>query len=471
MEPVSTFQLIAYIIYVVLVAGTILIVISENRNPIRTLSWVVVLILLPVIGLILFSFFGQDTRKMKHISLKYYKRVKKKGFESLILDKNIRILPEYSTLISLLERSSDAFVLQGSKIEVITSGKRKFEALMEDLENAKHHIHIEYFIFNNDGTGKKIKEILMRKAVEGVEVRFLYDNVANWMVPTKFYNEMKQTGVQVSSFMKVSFRKFRSKINYRNHRKIVVIDGNIGYTGGMNIADDYAINPNWRDTHLRITGNGVHGLQSNFLIDWYSSGEQFIEDKQYFPHCQKYTSNLMQVATGSPVNPWRNLLQATSHIVMGAKKYLYIQTPYFLPTDSLFQALQTAALGGVDIRLMVSQKSDSAYVDPAAHSYYGDLLRSGMRIYEYQDKFIHSKTMVADNSISVIGSANMDFRSFESNFEINCYIYDPEIAVINKNIFLEDLKNCKEILLSEWLKRSKWKKFIESVMRLFSPLM
>ena len=282
---------------------------------------------------------------------------------------------------------------------------------------------------------------------------------------------MKKSGVKITSLMDAKFVKLGERLNYRNHRKVIVIDGITSYIGGMNISNNYFVNPKWRDTHLRIQGQGALGLQACFLIDWYSSGEPFLDDKNYFPETKEYTQNLMQIATGGPYNLHYNLLHATINIIIGAKKYIYMQTPYFLPNEPLFQALQVAALSGIDVRLMVSGKSDSSYVDPASRSYYADLLEAGMKIYELQDKFIHAKTLVTDDMLSVIGSANLDFRSFETNFEINCYLYDSHIARHNKEIFLQDMEQCKEIYYEEWIKRPKWKKFFESVMRLFAPLM
>lgn len=466
-----TWSTALYLIYIILITGTVLVIISENRNPIRTIAWLLVLIYVPVIGFILYYLFGQDTRRMRNISEKKHRHVKELTFKSLEPNRNIKILPEYANLVRMLENNNFSPVLQGSEIEIITEGNRMFETMLNDLENAKHHIHFEFFIFKNDQTGQKVKEVLMQKASEGVEVRFIYDNIANWAVPRFFYHEMKKSGVQVTSLMKARFPKFANKINYRNHRKVVVIDGDTAYMGGMNIANDYSINPHWRDTHLRIRGQGALGLQASFLIDWYSSGEPFLDEKQYFPTVPNYTQNLMQIVTGGPYSLYHNLLQATVNVIIGAKRYIYLQTPYFLPNDVLFQALQMACLSGIDVRLMVSEKSDSSYVDPAAHSYYEDLLEAGMKIYEMKDKFVHAKTIVADDMISVLGSANLDFRSFETNFEINCYIYDPAIARKNKEIFFKDMEECSEIRYEEWVKRSKWKRFLESVMRLFAPLM
>jgi cardiolipin synthase len=467
----SSLHIITYLIYAALITGVVIVVISENRSPIKTIAWLLVLIFIPIVGLVIYYFFGQDTRRMRQLSEKNFQKIKNLSFKNLVHNRNIGILPEYANLINLLKKSNLSPVLQGSKVEIITEGTRMFDILLEDIQKAKHHIHIEFFIFKNDQTGAIVRDLLMKKASEGVEVRFIYDKVANWLVPKRFYNKMKRNGVKIASLMDAKFVKLGEKLNYRNHRKVIVIDGITAYIGGMNISNNYFINPNWRDTHLRIQGQGALGLQACFLIDWYSSGEPFLDDKNYFPEAKNYTQNLMQIATGGPYSLYHNLLQASINIIIGAKKYIYLQTPYFLPTESLFQSLQMAALSGVDVRLMVSAKSDSSYVDPASRSYYTDLLEAGMKIYELQGKFLHAKTLVTDDMLSVIGSANLDFRSFETNFEINCYLYDPHIARHNKEIFLRDMENCKEISYEGWIKRSKWKKFFESVMRIFAPLM
>jgi len=471
MNFISPIHNIAYIIYIALIAGTVIVIISENRSPIKTIAWLLVLIFVPLFGLIIYYFFGQDTRRMRQLSGRKSQEIKDLSFKNFIPHRSVTTLPEYANLISLLKSSNLLPILQGSKVEVITEGSRMFEILLDDIQKAKHHIHIEFFIFKNDRSGKIVRDLLMKKATEGVEVRFIYDKVANWFVPKRFYNKMKKSGVKITSLMDAKFVKFAEKLNYRNHRKVIVIDGVTSYIGGMNVSNNYFINPQWRDTHLRIQGQGALGLQACFLIDWYSSGEPFLDEEVYFPESKDYTQNLMQIATGGPYGLYHNLLQATLNIIIGAKNYIYMQTPYFLPNESLFQALQMAALSGIDVRLMVSRKSDSSYVDPASRSYYADLLEAGMKIYELQDRFLHAKTLIADDLLSVIGSANLDFRSFETNFEINCYLYDPAIAQCNKEIFFQDMAHCKEIHYEEWIKRPKWKKFFESVMRLFAPLM
>lgn len=473
MDHISILQNVLYIVYFVLILGTTLVVLTENRNPIKTIAWLTVLVFVPVIGFILYYIFGQDTRKQRIVNKRYYDKIKNLSFKELVGNTHIEVSPDYANTVNLLKRNNHSPLLEGSKVNVIASGKEMFWSLLADMNKALDHIHIEFFIFKDDEIGRLVKSMLMKKSTQGVKVRFIYDNVANWKVSRNFYYDMCEAGVQVASLMETRYPLLQSsKINYRNHRKVVIIDGKIGYTGGMNVSNDYySPGSNWRDRHLRIEGMGVLGLQSSFMVDWYSSGKMWEETEKYFPPAKIYTRNLMQIVTSGPYTEYSNLLQAAISIVLGAKKYVYMQTPYFLPTESLFEALQIACLSGIDVRLMVSKKSDSSYIDPASRSYYEDLLKAGMRIYEIQDKFIHAKTMVVDDYISVVGSCNLDFRSLETNFEINCYMYDPDVAAQNKKIFFDDLKRCKEIYYSEWIKRSRWKRLLESIMRLFAPLM
>lgn len=469
----SIWQTLWSVIYALLVVSAILVVLTKNKNPIKTIAWLTILICVPMVGLICYYLFGRDTRKQRFVNKKYYAKIRHLNFNELLQADHPDMHPNYNNLVSLLKSNNQSPILRGSKVQILTTGSKMFESMLTDIDNAKHHIHIEFFIFKNDLTGRLVKIVLMKKALQGVKVRFIYDNVANWRVARKFYYEMEEAGVQVASLMETRFPLIQSsKFNYRNHRKVVVIDGAVGYVGGMNVSDDYSSNPNWEDRQLRVEGRGVHGLQVSFMIDWLSAGKKHWTDmERYYPNLPVYTQNLMQIVTSGPFSEYSNLLQATVSIVMSAKKYIYLQTPYFLPTETLFEALQIACLSGVDVRLMVSEKSDSSYVDPASHSYYEALLKSGMKIYALQNRFIHAKTIVADDYLSVIGSCNLDFRSFETNFEINCYMYDPEIAAKNKAIFFENLKQCKEIYYKKWIKRSKWKQLWESVTRLFAPLM
>ncbi|MDH6356896.1 cardiolipin synthase [Parabacteroides sp. PF5-9] len=462
------------LLYTITILGLILVVILENRNPLKTLSWVIVLLFAPGIGLIFYFFFGQDNRKQRIISRRIYKRIMKRPLEGQPSQDRCTVPDQYKPLTHLLSNSSHSALLYGSRLTSYSSGDEKFDDLLIEIDKATHHIHLQYYIFCDDDIGNKVKAALIKKAREGVEVRVLYDDVGSWNVKPQFFKEMKEAGVEVFPFLKVVFPIFTSKVNYRNHRKIVVIDGQIGFIGGMNIADRYCKGTswgNWRDTHFKIEGKGVHGLQSIFMIDWYVISKQQLKGKIYYPQATIYTENIMQVATSGPVGQWRVLLQATVHMISIAKKYIYIQTPYFLPTEGLNQVLQTAALGGVDVRLMLPKRSDTRTANMASHSYLDDMIKAGVKVYFYQLGFLHAKLIVSDNALTCVGSANMDFRSFEHNFEVNAYLYDPTFAVQMKKRFFHDMQYCERVVPAKWLKRPITQRFAESFMRLFSPLL
>ncbi|MDR1918137.1 MAG: cardiolipin synthase [Tannerellaceae bacterium] len=463
------------ILYSITILGLVLVIITENRNPLKTIPWVIVLILLPGLGLVFYFFFGQDNRKQRIISRRTYKRIMKRPYEGKKSTHDLRMVPEpYAPLVTLLEHNNQCSLLHGSDITIYTNGADKFKDLFEELERATHHIHFQYYIFLEDEIGNQVKKLLIAKAKAGVKVRVLYDDVGCWDVKDRFFKEMKNAGIEVYAFLKVAFPVFTSKVNYRNHRKIVVIDGKVGFMGGMNVADRYIKGlswGNWRDTHFKFTGKGVHGLQSAFLIDWYVVSKKLLNDKVYYPAAPPLGDSIMQILTSGPVGQWRTLLQAVIFLVANAKKYVYIQTPYFLPTEGLNQALQTSALGGVDVRLMLPKRSDTRSANMASHSFIDDMVKAGAKIYFYESGFLHSKLVVSDDALTCIGSANMDFRSFEHNFEITAFVYQNDFALQMKKIFMHDVQSCEKLMPSSWLKRPLRQRIAESFMRLFSPLL
>ncbi len=465
---------IFFILYCITILGLVLVIITENRNPLKTIPWVIVLIMLPGLGLVFYFFFGQDNRKQRIISRRTYRRIMRLPQRGEVHQDACVVPDQYKPLSTLMGYNNQCSLLYGSKIDIYTNGTTKFEALLEELTKATHHIHLQYYIFLDDEIGNKVKDVLIDKAKEGVEVRVLYDDVGSWNVKESFFKEMKAAGIEVYPFLKVAFPIFTSKVNYRNHRKVVVIDGKVGFMGGMNIADRYNKGISWgtwRDTHFKIVGKGVHGLQSAFLIDWYVVSKKLLNNKIYYPKAEVYGDNIMQVLTSGPTGQWRTLLQAIIFIVANAKKYIYIQTPYFLPTEGLNQALQTAALGGVDVRLMLPKRSDTKTANMASHSFIDDMVKAGAKVYFYEPGFLHAKLVVSDDLITCIGSANMDFRSFEHNFEINAFVYQSEFAIRMRKVFQYDMHNSEKIVASRWLKRPIKQRLAESFMRLFSPLL
>ena len=413
------FSSIFLLLYMVTILGLCVVIIAENRNPLKTIPWVVAVLLAPGIGLLFYLFFGQDNRKQRIISRRTYKRIMKRPHTERILQDACNLPPEYQSLATLLRNNNRASLLYGSRLEVFTDGKTKFEALLRDLRGARRYIHIEYYIFCDDRVGGAVRDVLVAKAREGVKVRLLYDDVGCWNVPNSFFREMRDAGVEVYPFLRVAFPSFTSKVNYRNHRKIVVIDGVIGYVGGMNVADRYEDGFSWgiwRDTHFRVEGKGVHGLQAAFLVDWYAVSKQFLNSRQYYPKVEVLDDTVLQVVTSGPVGPWRNLLQGIIRTVTNARQYVYIQTPYFLPTEGLNQAMQIAALGGTDIRLMLPLHSDTRATHLASRSFIDDMLRAGVKVYFYLRGFLHSKLVVCDDYVTCIGSSNIELMCLENNF-------------------------------------------------------
>lgn len=474
MEATSHLILIFQILYVVTALGTMIIVISENRNPLKTISWVLILLLLPLVGLIIYYFFGEDSRKQRLISHKMYKKLNRRSIGRKELLETLNPPPEHKGLVSLLNRLKAAPLYGGSNVTFYSNGEEKFKALFEELEKAQKHIHIQYYIFLDDEIGHRTRDILLRKAAEGIEVRLIYDDVGSWKAKRRFFDDMQKAGIEVQAFLKVTFKLLTSRVNYRNHRKVVIIDGKIGFVGGMNVADRYIKGINsgiWRDSHIKVEGKAVAGLQTSFLIDWYSSRREFLASDTYYPLLESKGDNLLQIATSGPVGRFKDIHLGILQAISNAKECVYIQTPYFVPTDALLLAIQTAAMRGVDVRLMLPRHSDTTFVQIASMSYLRDVLDAKVSVFFFEAGFLHSKLMVIDNDLTITGSANMDIRSFEHNFEIDAFIYSKETCENAKAIFYRDMEDSSLLSLEEWEKRPKISKFKESVMRLFSPLL
>lgn len=468
--------LLFQILYVLVALGTIVVVVSENRNPIKTIAWVLVLLLLPLVGLIIYYFFGEDHRKQRLISRKMHKKLNRRSFDKVSLQEISKNYPlEYTSLINLVNQEKNAPLYAGNEITFYSDGASKFQALCTEIKKAQKYIHIQYYIFMDDNIGNEIKNLLIEKAHQGVEVRLLYDDVGSWKTKNKFFQSMIDEGIQVQGFLKVFFPILTSRVNYRNHRKVVVIDGLVGFMGGMNVADRYIEGVNngiWRDSHFKLEGNAIHGLQTAFAIDWYATCSEYLSSDKYIPFINRARGhNLMQILTSGPMGEFKELHQAICRAIFNAKKSVYIQSPYFIPTDGLLLAIQTAALSGVDVRVMIPKKSDTTFVQIATLSYIKNLLDAKVKVYFYTKGFIHSKLMVIDDKLTITGSANMDVRSFEHNFEIEAFIYNSKTTIEAKEIFLRDMSDSEIVVAEKWDARPRYMKFMESVLRLFTPLL
>ena len=464
-----------YIAYAVLVLSSILVVISENRNAAKSLAWILALIFLPVLGLLLYLLFGQSLR---HETLLSQSNREKLFNSNKLPDVDIDALPfseNNKQLIKMCNRLEASRFYPGNDVRVYVRGNEKFEDLLFDIRHAQKFIHIQYFIFRDDVLGRRIRDALVEAAERGVEGRLLFDDMGCFTVRRGFFKEMKARGVEVRAFMRIFQFRPSWRLNFRNHRKIVVIDGQVGYIGGMNVADRYVDGDkdlSWRDTHMRVAGPAVHGLQMSFSIDWCYESKNVLSDEKYFPHLSPTGETGVQVILSGPTGPWNTVAMMCEKIVSMAHDYVYIQTPYFLPTDSLVYALQVAALSGVDVRVMIPNHTDWVVMRWGSFSYISQMLSAGVKIYLYQPGLLHAKTIVVDDELVSIGSANFDFRSFEHNFETNALVYSTEQALRVKEDFMVDVQHCVLIDdLDQWRQRPFVQKIYESVVRLVSPVL
>lgn len=471
-----------YIHWIVLVAYTVIAIVAmitvllEHRQPAKTIAWVLVLSFLPLVGIVLYFFFGRRTRKDRHIWEKSLNQLTKRSMIEFAEQKQLELPEEHKELIQLFVNQNFALPFKNNETDVYVSGYEFFPALLAEISKATHHIHIVSYIIDDDPLGRLLRDALIDKARKGIEVRLLFDDVGSWKTPNRFFEQMREEGIEVHPFMPVRFPAFTGKVNYRNHRKIIVIDGKVGFIGGMNLAQRYVKGHKgimWRDTHVKISGAAVYGLQRAFLVDWFHADRTLITDRKYYPDTTiTPNNNLIQIVTSSPTNVWEELEQGYIKILLSAKRYVYMETPYFLPTEPIFFAMRTAALSGVDVRLMVSLKTDSKLVQMASRSYLTQTIQAGVKVICYEEGFNHTKLLVADDNVATIGSANIDFRSFENNFEANAFFYDKLMAQRIKNIFLTDETKCVPL---EKIKEINHKSFIyrlwESVVRLLSPLL
>lgn len=462
-------------LYLAVIVSCVVVILRENRNPIRSLAWVIALLSLPFVGFIFYMFFGRSLKGMHLISRRNRRKLLKAVSTRKADIHSLSLTPEEQVLARLVMALSHAPLVVNNKISTYTTGAAKFEALKRDILNARHSIFLQYYIFSDDRIGNEIAEMLIAKARAGLVVKVIYDHVGSFSSRSSFFRRMKEGGVDVHPFFRVTFPQLANRINWRNHRKIVVIDNVIGYIGGMNIADRYAASESdgnvWRDTHFRVEGDIVESLMYSFAIDWNFLKKDISTLPLTVPPTPFGNSVGMQFISSGPVSMWDNLTLSFLKCIGAATRSIYIQTPYFLPTDSLLHALEAAALAKIDVRIMLPGRSDSRMLRYASHSYITQCLRAGIKIYIYEPGMLHSKMMTVDDRLATVGSTNFDFRSFENNFECNLMVYDPTFNGECRAIFMADQKKCRKVTLSQWKKRPLSSRFMESLVRLFSPIL
>ena len=467
---------IIYIIYKIIVILAVIHVILDNRQPAKTMAWTMVIYFVPVVGIVFYLFFGINTRKERYVSDRSMNQLTKRSMLEFAEQQDLQLPEKHKPLIDLFINQNLSLPFKDNQVDILTDGYQFIHHLLADIRLAQNHIHIDMYIIADDALGELIADALIDKAREGIEVRLIYDDVGCWNVKHRFFERMREEGIEVRSFMPVRFPSFTSKVNYRNHRKIIVIDGKVGFIGGMNIALRYVQGTgkqSWRDTMLRVRGGAVYALQRSFLMDWYFVDRTLLSDRKYYPNNISGESNncLAQVVTSAPVTPYPEIMQGYVRIITGAKNYLYLETPYFLPNESVLFALKTAAMAGVDVRVICPRQSDARFVEWASRSYLREVMEAGVKVMLYETGFLHSKLMVCDDMVSTCGSTNVDFRSFDNNFEANIFFYDQDLALRIKDVFLED--ETQSVLLKdtpEWTNRKILTRLWESLTRMLSPL-
>ncbi|HUC92269.1 MAG TPA: cardiolipin synthase [Paenibacillus sp.] len=470
---------IALLIFIFQIATILLL---EFRQPSKAVAWLFILFVLPVIGFVMYYFLAKEysTRRkirkrgivpeeMRLTALRRCKLVHRPS------DMHNGEFAHQERLFRLLQNFTFSPITGCNKTEILTDGKATFDAILEAMEGAKHHIHLEYYTIRHDEIGQKFKELMIRKAKEGVEVRLIYDGLGSYELSSQYIKELQRAGIRTECFLTPRLAFFEKRMNYRNHRKIVVVDGTVGFVGGINIGDEYLGRHKklgfWRDTHLKVEGDAVYFLQEVFMKDWWFTAKEKLSDPAYLPEHNCRSDEQVQIVSSGPNSAAEEILECIFAALSVAKTRIYIATPYFIPDDSLLMALRIAALSGVDVRIIIPQVADTNVVLAASLSFVEELLTAGVRIFRYQKGFIHSKVVLVDHLLASVGTANMDLRSFYSNFELNALLFDRKPMERLEADFMCDLDNSREITLSEFRKRPFRRKAGQVLARMLAPLL
>jgi len=453
----------------------------ENRHPTQTITWLIVLGSFPLIGFIFYLLFGRNYRKEKMFRKKYF--LDKQAFLTVEGEDDPRSEEKQSLLgqhqaklFQLAQRLGNSPISFDTSTKVLANGEETFQHILNQLKRARHHIHLEYYIVRHDSIGQEIKDLLIQKASEGVKIRFLYDAVGSWQLSKKYINELRNAGIETVSFGPVKLPFLNNKFNFRNHRKIIVIDGTIGFVGGLNIGDEYLGRNKqigfWRDTHLMLKGEAVRTLQLIFLQDWYyMTNHSFLTAEYLSPQLDNKSHGGVQLIAGGPDNEWSVIKNIFFSMIASAEKSVWIASPYFIPDEDIFSAIKVAALSGVDVRLLVPNRPDKRIVFHASRSYFPELLEAGVKVYEYHRGFMHSKIIIVDDELASIGTSNMDMRSFHLNFEVNAFLFRTKSTQKLVEEYVNDLKYAKQLDLGIFQKRHIGLRLLESTARLLSPLL
>lgn len=486
------FQIIKDIIYIILILniiGAVYTVFRQRRDIAATWAWLLVLFFLPGVGFVIYAFVGRKLPENKLFPLKSktrlqldqvmeHQRRELKKNEFTAAD---QVVKDSERMVQFFTKTDYSFLNRRNEVQIITNGNELFDDIFAEIKKAKKHIHVEFYTIYDDQIGNQLRELLEEKAREGVEVKVLWDSWGSLGTKRSFFKRLNELGGEAYPFLGTRSALTDFRLNFRDHRKIVVIDGKIGYVGGFNVGDQYLGRKKkfgyWRDTHLKIIGSGVYGLQSRFILDWNATDrkkqivEEFKAGSVYFPVAEVKGNTSLQIVSNGPDSDIEKIKMGYLKMIHKARESVWIQSPYLIPDDSVLDALRLAATSGVDVRVMIPCMPDHAFVYRATQYYAWQCAKWGIKVYYYNNGFIHAKTMVVDGKISTVGSANMDFRSFKLNFEVNAFMYDENIAKQLQEIYEEDIKHSSLQTVAMFNKQSTWLKFKQTFSRLLSPIL
>ncbi len=488
MPEVIDMNVLSLLLSLVLVLNMTLasvIIFRERRDIGSTWAWLLVLYFIPLLGFALYLFFAQNYRRSR---LFEWKEIDRTGTEEAAREQLALISADghamgnpaagdYHDLIAMHLKANKALYTEDNEVELLLDGKQKFDRLFRDIAEAQDHIHVQYYIIQKDELGIKLIRALAEKARSGVSVRLLYDELGSRRLNRRILQELRDAGGIAEAFFPSKFRLINVRLNYRNHRKLVIIDGKVGYVGGFNVGDEYlGLDPKfgyWRDTHLRVRGGAVHAMQTRFILDWnYASRADIHYRPELFPEPEAaFGAAGVQIVASGPESKLEYIKNGYVKMISSAKRSILIQTPYFVPDAGYLDALRIAALSGVQVSIMIPDKPDHPFIYWATLSYIGVMLRAGVSVYLYRNGFIHAKTIVVDEEIASVGTANMDVRSFKLNFEVNAFLYDREVSAKLAEAFREDIKVSEALTLERYGQRSRRIRIKESVSRLLSPIL
>lgn len=475
---------IALTIILIRIAFSLYVALSNEHQPATALAWLLILAVLPGLGIVLYLLFGRSLRCQRLFD---QKRTEEMTQFRVTAEEQTQIesapdavrsmgrANEEIAMMQFLLTAANSTVTGDNTVEVISHGEEHSAMLLRDLGQAKHFIHLQYFIIHNDMMGKQILQLLEQRAAAGVEVKVLYDAVGSLRLPKDFFANLQRVGGQAAAFLPPSLRH-STRLNFRNHRKICVVDGQVAYVGGFNIGDEYAGHPEkfsaWRDLHLRIMGGAVENLESRFWRDWRFVTKSSQRSRDCLPEQRSAEGKVnLQIVVSGPDTKWQPVKEGLLKMINLARQHVYLETPYFIPDSSLIDALRLAALSGVEVKVILPGHPDHPMVLPAGMSYLGDLLEAGVRFFFYQPGFLHSKMLSVDGRISTVGSSNFDLRSFRLNFEVNAFIYDDAVTSKLEAIFADDLSHSDELTLEQHRSRGRWQRAKEALARLLAPML